>query len=173
MSEEHKEENEHAVHPKKSKDSDYITVSRTGIWQGVSAILGLLLVISLFTGGFGIGSDNAAPVAPINNEGEAKAPSAAAPSPTPTPRPAFDMVKLMGDDSVKGDADAPVTIVEFSDYECPYCGRFYKGTYGQIVEEYIDTGKVKLVFRDFPLSFHQNAQKAAEAAECAGEQDKY
>lgn len=74
------------------------------------------------------------------------------------------------DDAVKGDPDAPVTIVEFSDFECPFCARFYDQTYGQIVDTYVETGQVKLVFRDFPLNFHPNAQKAAEAAECAGEE---
>ena len=77
------------------------------------------------------------------------------------------------DDAVKGNANAKVTIIEFSDYECPFCGRHFAETYPQIVKEYVDTGKVKLVFRDFPLSFHPDAQKAAEAAECAGEQNKY
>ena len=74
---------------------------------------------------------------------------------------------------MKGDKDAPVTIIEWSDFECPFCARFYRDTLPLIEEEYIKTGKVKLVFRDFPLSFHQNAQKAAEAAECAGEQGKF
>jgi protein-disulfide isomerase len=77
------------------------------------------------------------------------------------------------DDAVMGDASAPVEIIEFSDYQCPYCGRFFSETLGQIEDEYISTGKVKLVYRDFPLSFHPQAQKAAEAAECAGEQGKY
>ncbi|MBT3940546.1 DsbA family protein [Candidatus Woesearchaeota archaeon] len=80
---------------------------------------------------------------------------------------------LIDDDTVKGDADAPVTIVEFSDFECPYCARFYRDTLGQIDDTYIKTGKVKMVFRDFPLGFHKQAQKAAEAAECAGEQGKF
>lgn len=74
------------------------------------------------------------------------------------------------DDPIKGDKDAPVTIVEFSDYECPYCGRFFRDTFPQIEENYIETGKVKYVFRDFPLSFHQNAIPAANAAECVREQ---
>jgi len=79
----------------------------------------------------------------------------------------------LDDDSVKGDSNAPVTIVEFSDYECPYCERFYSQTLKLIEEKYIDTGKVKFVYRDFPLSSHQNAQKAAEAAECSGDQGMY
>ena len=77
------------------------------------------------------------------------------------------------DDAIKGDKDAPVTIIEFSDYECPFCARFYTQTLSQIDEQYIKTGKVNLVYRDYPLGFHQQAQKAAEAAECAGEQEKY
>lgn len=77
------------------------------------------------------------------------------------------------DDAIKGDVNAPVTIVEFSDFECPFCGRYVQDTYPSIVEEYIDTGKVRYVFRDFPLNFHANAQKASEAAECAGEQGMY
>ena len=76
-------------------------------------------------------------------------------------------------DYVKGDENAPVTIIEYSDFECPFCGRFFEQTLPQIEENYIDTGKVKLIYRDFPLGFHANAQKAAEAAECAGEQGKY
>lgn len=84
-----------------------------------------------------------------------------------------NMELLTDDDSVTGSADAPVTIVEWSDFECPFCARFYEQTYKQIEKEYVDTGKVKLVFRDFPLGFHANAQKAAEAAECAGEQGKF
>jgi protein-disulfide isomerase len=66
-----------------------------------------------------------------------------------------------------------VEIVEFSDFQCPYCQRFFKDAYKQIKSNYIDTGKVKLIFRQFPLSFHQNAQKAAEAAECASRQGKF
>lgn len=77
------------------------------------------------------------------------------------------------DDPVKGLDDAPVTIIEFSDFQCPYCASFYSQTMQQLEDEYIKTGKAKLVFRDFPLSFHENAQKAAEAAECADEQGKF
>ncbi len=80
---------------------------------------------------------------------------------------------LEDDDAVKGDLNAPITIVEFGDYECPFCARFYSQTFEQIDKQYIKTGKVRYVFRDFPLSFHRQAQKAAEAAECAGEQGRY
>ena len=74
------------------------------------------------------------------------------------------------DDPMKGDENAPVTIVEFSDYECPFCQRFYNDTYPLIKTKYIDTGQVNYVFRDFPLPFHANAIPAANAAECVREQ---
>lgn len=77
------------------------------------------------------------------------------------------------DDAMKGNPNAKVTIVEFSDYECPFCGKYFRETAPQIMKDYVDTGNVKYVFRDSPLDFHQKAQKAAEAAECAGEQGKY
>lgn len=70
------------------------------------------------------------------------------------------------DDAVLGDANAPITLIEFSDYECPFCGRHYQQTYPMLKKNYIDTGIIKMVFRDFPLSFHPNAVPAAMAAEC-------
>lgn len=74
------------------------------------------------------------------------------------------------DDAMKGDVKAPVTIIEFSDYECPFCKRHFEETYPQIMEKYVDTGKVNYVFRDFPLGFHAKAKPAANAAECIREQ---
>jgi protein-disulfide isomerase len=144
------------------KMEDKITISKTTVWKAITAILAVLLIISIFTGGFGIKSE----------ETKKTAPKAAAPSAPPSGAGA-DMAKLADDDAVKGDADAPVTIIEWSDYECPFCVRFIEQTYGQIVEQYINKGKVNLIFRDYPLGFHANAQKAAEAAECAGEQGEY
>ncbi len=75
--------------------------------------------------------------------------------------------------ALKGSEDAPVLIEEWSDFECPFCTRWYQQTLPQIEEQYIKTGKVKLVYKDFPLSFHANAQKAAEAGKCALEQGKF
>src|SRR3989344_1300197 len=93
--------------------------------------------------------------------------------PTPTPDPTIDMEALANEDKIEGDPNAPVTIVEFSDFQCPFCGNFYTNTLLQLRTDYIDTGKVKLIYRDFPLSFHPEAQPAAEAAECAAEQGKF
>jgi protein-disulfide isomerase len=70
-----------------------------------------------------------------------------------------------------GPADAPITIVEFSDYQCPFCYRWHVQVYEQLLAAY--PGKIRFVYRNFPLSFHQNAFPSAEAALCAGDQDSY
>jgi protein-disulfide isomerase len=76
----------------------------------------------------------------------------------------------VGANPPKGPADAPITIIEFADYECPYCTRGYE-TMQKVMEKY--DGQVKWYFRDFPLSFHRNAVSYSVAANCAGEQGKY
>ena len=78
------------------------------------------------------------------------------------------------DDPIRGDQNASVTIVEFSDFQCPFCARFHIQTLPLILEQYVKTGKVKLVYRDFPIqNIHPNAISAAVASECAHEQGKY
>lgn len=134
-------------------------------WKATTVVLIVILAVFAFKGVFGTSSTTGNAVA-------VPQPTAAAPT-AGQAVPAIDMEALMDDDAVRGDPNAPVTIVEFSDFECPFCARFYSETLGQIESQYIETGKVKLVYRDFPLSFHPNAQKAAEAAECAGEQGQY
>ena len=74
---------------------------------------------------------------------------------------------------MKGEDSAEVTIVEFTDYQCPFCKRYVDQAYKQILTDYVETGKVKYVLRDLPLAFHANAQGSAEAARCAGDQDMY
>ena len=84
-------------------------------------------------------------------------------------------IKISADnDPIIGNPDAPITIIEFSDFQCPFCARFYTQTLPLIQEEYIEPGKVKLVFRDYPIqSIHPNAVPAAVASECANEQGKF
>ena len=73
-----------------------------------------------------------------------------------------------------GAADAPVTLVEFTDYQCPFCRRHSAQTKPQLVKDYVETGKLKYVLREFPLAqIHPQATKAAEAALCAGDQGRY
>ena len=96
----------------------------------------------------------------------------AAPQPADAPPQRVQMSVAGGWYSV-GRADAPVTIVEFADYQCPFCKRFHANTYAELKRNYIDTGKVRFVSRDLPLEFHPFAFKAAEAVRCAGDQGKY
>jgi len=101
-------------------------------------------------------------------------PSANMPNRPPRPPSPTERVKVaIGNSVVKGDEKAPVTLMEFSDYQCPFSGRFFKDSLPQIEQKYIKTGKVKMAFRDYPLGFHQKAQKAAEATKCAKEQGKF
>jgi protein-disulfide isomerase len=73
-----------------------------------------------------------------------------------------------------GNGDAKVTLIEFSDYQCSFCGRHFSQTLPRLMTEYVKTGKVKYVLRDFPLEpIHPLAFKAAEAARCASDQGKY
>jgi protein-disulfide isomerase len=91
-----------------------------------------------------------------------------------TTAPVVDPKTLLGaNDPSIGSADAKVTIVEFSDFQCPFCRAFFEDTYAQLKKTYIDTGKARLVFRHFPLSFHPAAKPAALAAQCANDQSKF
>jgi protein-disulfide isomerase len=90
------------------------------------------------------------------------------------PSPPQEVVLSVDGAPVLGEKNAKLTLVEFSDYQCPFCARHFNQTWPQLVSEYIETGKVRYVVRDFPLeSMHPLAFKAAEAAHCAGEQGKY
>jgi protein-disulfide isomerase len=80
----------------------------------------------------------------------------------------------VNDAAMKGSAKATIVLIEFSDFECPFCGRHAQSSYGDIRRQYVETGKVKYVFKHFPIEqLHRFARKAAEAAECAGEQGKF
>jgi len=75
--------------------------------------------------------------------------------------------------SMLGSKNAPLTIVEFTDYQCPFCQRFHVASFPEIKRNYIDTGKVRYYSKDLPLDFHANAMRAAQAGRCAGDQGKF
>ena len=80
----------------------------------------------------------------------------------------------VGDNPTLGRKDAPLTIIEFSDYQCPFCRQFVETTLPALKKDYVDAGKLRYVFRDFPLDqIHPQARKAAEAARCANDQGRY
>jgi protein-disulfide isomerase len=148
----------------------------------VYLLLGLAL--GLVLGGsigylYALATYNVGTTAKVDAPSQTQQPQITGPPATPpqTPPPEIidiDMEELVDDDPAKGDENAPVVIVEFSDFQCPFCERWAQETLPQLTQTYIDTGKVKLVYRDFPLSsIHPEAQKAAEAAECARDQGKF
>lgn len=129
----------------------------TGI--AVMSIIGFALVV-MNGGGLAFNGTGAGVKATTQ---PATAPTAAAPT-APTPSaPSKVNIVLKDTDHIRGDKNAPVVLVEYSDLECPFCKQFHPEM-KQLLQEY--AGKVAWVYRDFPLSFHQNAQKEAEASEC-------
>ena len=81
-------------------------------------------------------------------------------------------IKINSDDHILGNKDAKVTIVEYADFRCPFCERFYTQTEKQLIADYVNTGKVRFIFRNFAF-LGQESTWASEAAECAAEQGKY
>lgn len=100
---------------------------------------------------------------------------AAAPQPSPQPAQQTKEIKalLQGAAAVEGKDGAPIVIIEYSDYQCPFCRKWFNDSKAQLDKDYIGTGKVQFVYKDFPLSFHPMAPTYAEAARCSGDQGKY
>ena len=146
--------------------------SKQAFWLGfVTAILALGTLGFILLGSCVLGGDcsvEAFAVADNDDSGvaaEVAAAAAAVPAPTATGVPA-----VTDADHIRGNEDAPITIIEYSDFQCPYCSRFHP-TMLQVMDEYSDS--VRWVFRHFPLSFHPEATPSANAAECASEQGKF
>jgi len=138
-------------------------------------IVGVIVgaVLSAFFGGYVLGTETAQSSETVIKNAKDVTDQTAAKQPQSNPSSGIISVSL-DDDPVKGDSNAPITMIEFSDFQCPFCARFFTETLPLIQKNYIDTGKVKFVYRDFPLpDIHQNAIPAAIAAECADEQGMF
>ncbi len=132
------------------------------------------LIVALLLGlfiGYQWGYANASVKQDARAQQPQPAPQESAPAAAPTAAPQrFEVSE--DDDPARGPEDAPVVIIEFSDYQCPFCRRFRMQTYDQLFATYGD--KIRFVYRDFPLSqIHPEAINAAIAANCAGEQGQY
>jgi len=134
-------------------------------------------IVSAFLGGYVLGAETVEPEKIIIRDaedviGQLQTQQSTQSSPS-TNSPSVISISL-DDDPVKGNPDAPITIVEFSDFQCPFCAKFHSTTLPQLEANYIDPGKVKFVYRDFPIqSIHPNAVPAALASECADEQGMF
>ena len=138
----------------------------------VVLIIGVSLIAAFFAGSFISLKSEQVTKSELNNaiaSLEAKISENQAPQPNTQP-----IMISADDDPVIGNPNAPITIIEFSDFQCPFCARFHIQTLPLILEQYVETGKVKFVYRDFPIqSSHPNAMPAAAASECAHEQNKF
>ena len=143
-----------------------------GIMSGIAVIATIGFLTLLLQGQTSTAktanSNSQVKIASANTNTNAKPQPVAAPTPT---APTKVDVEVTDDDHIRGNIDAPVTIVEFSDYQCPFCSRFHD-TMKEVMVNYPD--QVRWVYKHFPLdSLHPYARQAAEAAECAGEQDEF
>jgi len=153
-----------------------VTIKKSTYNKMLVAIVGIVAIAAFF-GGYSIGSfDDSS----LSNEqlkeilSEIK--TAPTPQPIQSPQPSAPQLFTVSFDGepVKGNPDAPITVVEFSDFQCPFCSRFFEQTLPLLEKNYIDTGKIKFVYKDLPLdNLHPNARSAHIAAECADEEGKF
>ena len=139
-----------------------------GIVAGVLALctIGFFILLGIVLKGGGLTAAAGSGTQIAANNQPPTAPNQPDPNAAAVNLPAVDEKQ----DHIRGSKNAKVTLVEYSDFECPFCSRFYP-TVKQVQQEYGD--KVRFVYRHFPLSFHPQAQPAAEASECASEQGKF
>jgi protein-disulfide isomerase len=158
------------THPK-LEPADTLTFKRTHVY---SALLPLAFVIGLAVGYLFWGRGATPPPDDLPQAVANNAPEQNQQSPS-QPTQAQEVRRYSipeDDDPVFGPSEAPITIIEFSDFQCPYCKKWHVEVWPRLQEAFPD--QIRLVYRDFPLaSIHPNATSAAEAANCANEQDKY
>jgi len=175
MTEHNNEHNEHHSHGHHSHGDrhehrpkeDTLTIKKDTLWKGAAGIFAILFVVSLMGGiNFGGGGNAVA--------GGGGAPSGG--NIPPTELAAVDGKALIEDnDPVLGSADAEITIIEFSDFQCPFCARAHTGALATFKStDAFKNGEINLVYKHLPLnSIHPYAQKAAEASECANRQGEF
>lgn len=157
---------------KKKKSSTLHTTINVLILVSVGALLGLVYFTDF---------NNANSTITTNETAQAPEQTTDTPDDPQLPDPTNNTTRttenlagsLTDDDPYLGAKESPIVIIEFSDYQCPFCKDFYEDTYLDLKEDYIDKGIIKYVFRDFPLQAHPQAVIAATAASCAGEQNMY
>jgi protein-disulfide isomerase len=161
-------------------DNDTIKIKKSTYGKMMKGLIAAI-IIAAFVGGYSISEisdsnsitkEDFQELVDVLKESNQPAQPTAARQPTPQASSVLKTVSL-DDDPLKGNPNAPVTIIEFSDFQCPFCSRFFEQTLPLIEQNYVETGKVNLVYRDFPLDFHQNAQSAHIASECADEQGAF
>lgn len=149
MEEENKEGLRQPESQQQSKDNSAYLI------PGAIIAAGVLIALSVFysNSNFGKGGTGESPKLPVQQK-------------TPTLR------ELAGNGPMLGNPDAPVTVIEFADFQCPFCGRYFKNVEPQLLDRYVKTGKVKFIYRDFAF-LGEESEWGAEAARCANDQGKF
>lgn len=147
-------------------------LARNWPWTIAAGLLAVILVFSLIAGsGFGGSSGSggsADDAAAGGSDGDAAAGEAAAAN-----GQEFDLSRRIDDDpTALGETDAPVVLIEFADYRCPFCAKFHRDTLGDLVSDYVDDGRMRVEWRDAPV-FGEESALAAVAARAAGEQGMF
>ena len=165
--------------------SEHMKLGNEAIYLPASILFAaIILSASIFVAGSGVGNSLSGLSKTISGIEGVNAPSqdsgnlgnvATAPQAAPQPTQQTKEIKalLQGAAGTQGNQNAPIVIIEYSDYQCPFCRAWFENSKSQLDKEYIETGKVLLVYKDFPLSFHPMAPTYAEAARCADDQGKY
>ena len=169
---ENQDDNEISV----KNDSEDVVIKKSTFNKLLVGVISAV-VVSAFLGGYVLGAETVEPEKILIRDAEDVIRSLQTQQSTQsslsTNSPSLISISL-DDDPVKGNLNAPITIVEFSDFQCPFCAKFHSTTLPQLQANYIDSGKVKFVYRDFPIqSIHPNAVPAALASECADEQGMF
>jgi protein-disulfide isomerase len=150
-------------------------IVKKSTFNGLIIIIIIAIGVAAFLGGLHISNLDSNQISQEElNEAIAKLELKILQNKLPSSQPIIELKISADNDPIIGNSNAPITIIEFSDFQCPFCAKFHIQTLPKIMEEYIKDGKVKLVFRDFPIqSIHSNALLASAAAECANEQGKF
>jgi protein-disulfide isomerase len=159
---------------KKNNDDGSIRIKRS-TFNKIALGAVATLAVATFFGGYILGGLNAG-VGSINTPAGTQQRGVIPTAPTQqAPAPSLQKIQSVSLDGALtlGKQDAAVAVVEFADFQCPFCKRHFDDSFTQIKQEYVDSGKIKYVYKNYPLEMHPNAQPAANAAECANEQGKF
>jgi protein-disulfide isomerase len=161
-----------------NSNKDNITIKKSTFTKIIVGGVAALMVASFFVGYNLGGGGKTLPVILGGGGAQSSLPSGVQPLQIPSTPSQVTPVKVssiaLDSAPFKGMADAPIIFVEFSDFQCPFCQSFFSQTESQLLKAYVDTGKVKFVYKQFPMQdLHPNAREAALSSECANEQGKF